>query len=224
MAEVSIRRAGEAGLDDLVRIQFAAIGSFGPETLVSGVENPANISIMSKRHAEHVRANPGLFIAAAHLPAGPVAGFCMFYFPDRDATSDLEKIPTPLRPFNKDPEWARISVQAPWIEDPERRRKAEAVLRFIHEEKQKHVQGKECVYLRYMCVDPAFQRRGVGQALMTWACERLDSLKLDAYLEASTAGEGLYRKFGFEVIGHTEGVFEDGLRMEYSHMWRKHST
>ncbi|KAF2996963.1 hypothetical protein E8E14_004366 [Neopestalotiopsis sp. 37M] len=243
MADISIQPASEADLDDLVRIQFAAIGAFGLETLVSGEASPANMSIMAERHAQHMRANPGLIVAKAHVTShdddvddGRIAGFCMFYFPHTThaaaaaATSssngnEEKMVPTPLRrPTQDDPDWARITVQAPWIEDAERRRKAETFLRFIHDEKQKYVKHKECLYVRYMCVDPAIQRRGVGKALMSWACDRADALKLDAYLEASSAGEALYRQFGFEVIGHTKGVFEDGLEAEYSHMWRNHKT
>ncbi|ETS83716.1 hypothetical protein PFICI_05592 [Pestalotiopsis fici W106-1] len=225
MAGISIQPASEADLDDLVRIQFAAIGAFGHETLVSGEASPANMSIMAERHAQHMRANPGLIVAKAQVSDGRVAGFGMFYFPDPDAASnDREKVVTPLRSASDDPDWARITIQAPWIEDEDRRRRAETFLRFIHNEKQKHVKHNECIYIRYMCVDPTFQRRGVGKSLMSWACNRLDALKLDAYLEASPAGEALYRQFGFEVVGRTKDVLGDGLKMEYAHMWRNHSS
>ncbi|KAK9772677.1 putative N-acetyltransferase domain-containing protein [Seiridium cardinale] len=221
IANVSVHPATKDDLDALVKIQFAALGQFGPEPLISGNDTPENRSIMTKRHAQHMDANPELVIAKAQLVDGKIAGFCMFYFPGQGgAGPEQERTPTPLRPPSADPAWAQISLEAPWIEETERRRKAESFLRFIHQEVQKYVGGRKCAYVRYMCVDPSFQRQGIGKALMMWACVKLDKLKLDAYLEASPAGEGLYRQFGFEIIGHSKGDFEDGLAVEYSHMWR----
>lgn len=221
LASCSVQLATEEDLNALVRIQFAALGRFGPEPLIVGQDTIANRAIMASRHAQHMAANPGLKIAKAQLPNGEILGFCMFYFPDSSAASAQERVPTPLRPLSSDPAWAKLSTEAPWIDDWERRTKAEAFLRFIHQEIQKHVLGRECAYVRYMCVDPAVQRRGVGKALMVWAVTQFDRLNLDAYLEASPAGEGLYKQFGFEVIGYSRGEFEGGLDVEYSHMWRK---
>jgi ribosomal protein S18 acetylase RimI-like enzyme len=221
IVNISVQPATRTDLDALVEVQFAALGQFGPEPLISGESNAENRLVMTERHAQHLSANPGLEIVKAQLPNGKIAGFCMFYFPNQKAVLAQERNPTPLRPVSDDPAWAQISILAPWIPDPARRKKAETFLIFIHQEIQRHVGGRECAYVRYMCVHPEFQRQGVGRALMLWACEKLDKLNLDAYLEASPAGEGLYRQFGFDIIGYSKGEFEDGLMVEYSHMWRK---
>ncbi|KAH8194169.1 hypothetical protein TruAng_011670 [Truncatella angustata] len=217
---VSIHTATEDDLDALVGLQFRAFGEF--DELVAGRNTPENRAIMVKRHIQHMHANPGLVIAKAQLPDGTIAGFCMFYFPNAAASSDLERTPTPLRPLRDNSALSKITVEAPWIDDSERRRKAEVFLRFINQERQEHIAGKGvATFVRYMCVDPKYQRQGFGKALMSWGCERFDEVKSDAYLEASSEGQGLYEKFGFKVIEpHSYGEFEDGIKLNWSHMWR----
>jgi putative acetyltransferase len=50
-------------------------------------------------------------------------------------------------------------------------------------------------------VVPAYQRRGVGSALMHRYIEHLDAEKIEGYLETDRAGNvDFYKKFGFAVI------------------------
>ncbi|OWP02306.1 hypothetical protein B2J93_1268 [Marssonina coronariae] len=56
-----------------------------------------------------------------------------------------------------------------------------------------------------------FQRRGVGRKLMAEILERADSEGVVVGLEASAAGEPMYRRLGFELLARFSGenVFED---------------
>jgi ribosomal protein S18 acetylase RimI-like enzyme len=57
-------------------------------------------------------------------------------------------------------------------------------------------------YLPLVGVDPAYQGRGHGDALMAYALERCDREKLPAYLEATNPRNiSLYRRHGFEPLG-----------------------
>jgi ribosomal protein S18 acetylase RimI-like enzyme len=57
-------------------------------------------------------------------------------------------------------------------------------------------------YLAVMGVDPEWQGRGVGTALMRPGLEQLDAEGIPAYLESSTPrSRELYRRNGFEVTG-----------------------
>lgn len=52
-----------------------------------------------------------------------------------------------------------------------------------------------------MAVDPKYQKRGVGQALLRWGLDQADAEGLEAYLESSDDGLRLYGKNGFELVG-----------------------
>jgi ribosomal protein S18 acetylase RimI-like enzyme len=57
-------------------------------------------------------------------------------------------------------------------------------------------------YLPLMGVDPAHQRKGHGDALMSYALERCDRDHVPAYLESTNPRNvSLYRRHGFEALG-----------------------
>ena len=57
-------------------------------------------------------------------------------------------------------------------------------------------------YLPLIGVDPAYQGKGHGDALMAYALDRCDRDKVPAYLESSNPRNiSLYRRHGFEPIG-----------------------
>jgi GNAT superfamily N-acetyltransferase len=57
-------------------------------------------------------------------------------------------------------------------------------------------------YLPFIAVDPAYQGKGHGEALMAYALARCDRDKLPAYLESTNPRNvSLYRRHGFEPIG-----------------------
>jgi ribosomal protein S18 acetylase RimI-like enzyme len=57
-------------------------------------------------------------------------------------------------------------------------------------------------YLAFMGVEPAWQRRGVGTALLRPVLDRCDGERVGAYLEASSpANRALYQRHGFRAIG-----------------------
>lgn len=64
-----------------------------------------------------------------------------------------------------------------------------------------HPQGP-CWYLPLIGVDPAFQGRGYGSALLRFALERCDRDGRPAYLESSNPRNiPLYQRHGFEIMG-----------------------
>ena len=56
-------------------------------------------------------------------------------------------------------------------------------------------------YLELLAARPEWQGKGVGSALLRWGLERADEEGVEAYLEASPAGKGLYEKMGFREVG-----------------------
>jgi predicted N-acetyltransferase YhbS len=53
-------------------------------------------------------------------------------------------------------------------------------------------------------VDPAHQRKKVGDALVRWGIERADEKNFETVVESSKFGKGLYMKHGFVWVKDVE--------------------
>ncbi|EMD00454.1 hypothetical protein BAUCODRAFT_28808 [Baudoinia panamericana UAMH 10762] len=60
--------------------------------------------------------------------------------------------------------------------------------------------GGNLVSLDILAIDPKYQRRGVGDALVKWGTGKADELGVQAVVESSVFGKGLYEKNGFVFI------------------------
>lgn len=70
-----------------------------------------------------------------------------------------------------------------------------------------------------MGVSPKYQRRGIGDMLMTWGTEIADSKGLPCYLEAGLPdAKFLYLKHGFQIVG--EVIFESGKYRKGMEVWK----
>lgn len=76
--------------------------------------------------------------------------------------------------------------------------------RFLYATATKHDQhfaGKGAhVVLHTLATLPSHQKQGIGSALMDLFTQRIDSLQLCAYLEATDAGKHLYERYGFSIV------------------------
>jgi GNAT superfamily N-acetyltransferase len=63
-----------------------------------------------------------------------------------------------------------------------------------------HERNEPFVYMAILTVVPEMQRRGVGSALLREGLKEVDQRGLPAFIEASPAGLGLYKKFGWEEM------------------------
>lgn len=61
------------------------------------------------------------------------------------------------------------------------------------------MKGQPFALLGWMCVDPAYRRRGAASACVKWGMERCAELGIPAYLEASEEGMKTYKSLGWEV-------------------------
>ncbi|KAK5135486.1 hypothetical protein LTR08_005275 [Meristemomyces frigidus] len=60
--------------------------------------------------------------------------------------------------------------------------------------------GGHLVSLDVLTIDPAYQRRGVGDALVKWGTKVADDMGVEAVVEGSVFGKGLYEKNGFVFV------------------------
>lgn len=61
--------------------------------------------------------------------------------------------------------------------------------------------GKEYAYCNTLVVDPEWQRRGIGKRLLEDVLSIVDEKGWEAFIDASPAGLGLYKKLGWEEVG-----------------------
>ena len=68
----------------------------------------------------------------------------------------------------------------------------------------KFLEGKkdESWHLAELGVMPEFQKQGIGGQLLDWGLDHARERKEKVYTEASEAGERLYSKKGFHVVGY----------------------
>ncbi|UNI21267.1 hypothetical protein JDV02_007272 [Purpureocillium takamizusanense] len=90
-----------------------------------------------------------------------------------------------------------------WMQetDPEGRARCLAFVRPGNEARRRRMGGRPHGQLKFMCVDGAHRRQGVGSAVVRWGMDRCAELGVPAYLEASVEGMELYRRMGFEDMG-----------------------
>jgi len=75
----------------------------------------------------------------------------------------------------------------------------------IFEQMDRYHPSEPCWYLPLIGVDPLYQGRGCGSALLRHALPRCDRDRVPAYLESSNPRNiSLYQRHGFEIIGNIQ--------------------
>jgi len=69
------------------------------------------------------------------------------------------------------------------------------------EKRRERFGGEPYVLLSILVVHPDHQRRGLGATQLKYGLEKADELGVQAYLESSPKGKGLYAKYGFKEEG-----------------------
>jgi GNAT superfamily N-acetyltransferase len=216
--------AGEADIDALINIQFAA---FGPGDPVLQALYPGDWASQTVREdaaqktLERWREDPTTrIIKCEDAETGSILGYAQWNF--------WEKV----RPES---EW-KTYLKADWCEGRQREI-AERFIRGMAEMRWRIWEGKPyiCELHRGLCSDfsnwfvlpvcnftkvgsldlgllavhPDFHRRGVGTMLVKWGLKEAEERGLPAYLEASPAGFPLYSGLGFWQVDSVVVKAED---------------
>ncbi|KAF3921873.1 hypothetical protein AA313_de0209924 [Arthrobotrys entomopaga] len=74
----------------------------------------------------------------------------------------------------------------------------------------KNPQFEKYLHLNILVVDPKYQRRGIGEALVRWGVNKAIKENIPSTLEASRAGKKVYLKCGFEEEKVLDGFHPSG--------------
>ncbi|THW17963.1 hypothetical protein D6C78_03344 [Aureobasidium pullulans] len=100
-----------------------------------------------------------------------------------------------------------------WLEcDGEKLNKVKGVITGIMGARKRLFTEPYC-QLHICFTDPDYQRRGIGSMMLQWGSDLADQLFLPSWVEASPAGNFLYRKFGYKDIEVNESGEMQGSTM-----------
>ncbi|THZ41565.1 hypothetical protein D6C90_05537 [Aureobasidium pullulans] len=100
-----------------------------------------------------------------------------------------------------------------WLEcDEEKSNKVKGVIAGIMGVRKRLFTEPYC-QLHICFTDPDYQRRGIGSMMLQWGSDLADQLFLPSWVEASPAGNFLYRKFGYKDIEVNESGEMQGSTM-----------
>ncbi|KAH9823652.1 gnat family protein [Teratosphaeria destructans] len=140
----------------------------------------AERDLAGMKHDKH-----GVHFKAVDEATGKAVGYASWtVFHHRQADFPPERSPSSVWPTEEDAEIAHALKT--WMQ----KTRAEYV---------KSVDGN-AVHLEILAVRPEDQRQGVGGKLLEWGLKKADEMGVNAFLEASPKGRGLYAKNGFQTL------------------------
>ncbi|KAF2166470.1 hypothetical protein M409DRAFT_23109 [Zasmidium cellare ATCC 36951] len=99
-------------------------------------------------------------------------------------------------------EWSYI-FSAEWVADATQRAQARAFVRGMLDRQVKWMGGRAFGELHFLCVDPVWERRGAGSALVRWGVQRCRELGVPGWADATEVARRVYEREGFVCV---EGV------------------
>jgi GNAT superfamily N-acetyltransferase len=208
----TIRLANESDIPRLMEIQFSAFALEPADRAINGQNTPLSRQRAGERLLDQMCTEFALHTIKC-VTADPVTGneriigFCEWYIYENE---------------REEAEWTKDHplLDCKWIEDAAEREKARGYMLPVFEARRRILGGSPSALLMYMCVDPDWQRRGVGGMLVKWGTSKADKLHIPCFLESSPFGYGLYRKLGFEDVEQLAVTIE-GVTYHYPAMLRQ---
>jgi GNAT superfamily N-acetyltransferase len=167
----------------IVRVERVAFTDWQAMNLMMppNPSTPENFACTVRNHEKAWSTNPNAKYLKAELPDGKIIGMAKWHlFLDPASTEnpwDVELPPT-----------ANLGLYNQYFGD-------------IQAARVKWLGGKRHILMAILAVDPEYQRMGVGHELLRWGLELADEEQVETWIDASAAGYGLYKQFGWEEVG-----------------------
>ncbi|CAJ2506878.1 Uu.00g080640.m01.CDS01 [Anthostomella pinea] len=187
-----LTRATPADLPEIIALQYTAFPPVARE-LFMGCASEADLPRCTASYARVMQTNEhDVWIKVVDTASGAVVAASNWkIYPNGSA-------PPPSSANDEPPDW---------LEGEARKRAARVLGAMNQARREAHPGG--FVHLQICFTAAAYRRRGAGAMMIQWGCDLADQLFLPAWLEASSDGNYLYRRYGFEELGAVKGEVEE---------------
>ncbi|OQE41151.1 hypothetical protein PENCOP_c005G07199 [Penicillium coprophilum] len=191
-----VRYATEADMPDLCEINYASFRKYRFRSAVFPKSDPATLKEFKALNGMKQIANPEMHIVAVtDSTTGHIVAYARWFIPEILGvtlhTCNLSEIGA-----------AKVAAaESPLIHAPRPMNEGLffAPRKLLAGPRKRHTVARDMV-LDFLATLPTHRGRGIGSALLQWGSKIADSLHTRIYLEATSAGLPLYRKFGWEIV------------------------
>lgn len=141
---------------------------------------PANVAQTVHNHRKAWATDPNAKYLKAALDDGTIIGMAKWYFfLDPENQADPWKIDFPPG--------ANEALYHEFFDA-------------LNKAREERFKGKRHILMAILAIHPDYQRMGVGHELLRWGLDLADKEQVPTWIDASPAGYGLYKKFGWEEV------------------------
>ncbi|KAH8695505.1 acyl-CoA N-acyltransferase [Talaromyces proteolyticus] len=204
---IEIRQATAYDIIPISQIHYRALERYHEFYAAFLATHPRDILPKSTESA--LKTPDNIFLVAADSVTGKVVGFTRYYIvpEEKEKEEDRRKALSSATPSaeatqaQSKPQVQVSSLYASkshvkdiWDRFSERDDEMEAVY-------TGEVKGQRHLYVKHLMIDPAHQRKGIGQRLLSAVLAKSDAEGIPTFLTASAESHALYEKLGFVDIG-----------------------
>ncbi|KAI0378769.1 acyl-CoA N-acyltransferase [Hypomontagnella monticulosa] len=173
-----LSRADEGDIPEITRVEYECFPPVIRE-LFMGCKSEADLPLITAKNLRDRERDPhDIWIKVVDSTTGKIVAASNWkVFLNSGAPNESDEVP---------PEWLEGEVLE----------KASKIMGVWNEARRKENPGPH-IHLHICFTDPDYRRQGLGSMMMQWGCDLADQLFLPGWIEASSEGNFLYKKFGF---------------------------